>query len=173
MNIYLKEITIEDDKRYCDLLIELSRYKDVYARPVPDDFEYSDYEHFKKARVSMFTRDNNPVNTYWIMDNDNPIGYATLRRDIDITKPGGHLGCCLKKEYQNKGVGTIVANLLSEIAYSEYDIKELIYTSKNENIQSQKSIEKLGGIFIDSHDGYKFYKVDLVKKYEERRKKIW
>ena len=169
MNIYLKKITVDDDKKYCDLLMELANYEDVYARPVPKDFEYDDFETFKKVRVSMFTHEEFLVNTYWVMYNDSPIGYATIRRNIDITKPGGHLGCCLKKDYQNKGIGMVVSDLLSEIAYNEYNIEELIYTAKLENTQSQKSIEKLGGVFINSNDGYMFYKVDLLKKYEEGR----
>ena len=114
-----------------------------------------------------------PTSTYWVMDEDIPIGYATLKHKIDENKPGGHLGCCLKKEYQNKGIGTIVSNQLSQIAYYDLDIKELVYTSKNENIQSQKSLEKIGAELTSIHDGYHFYKVDLEKKYEniERRKK--
>lgn len=169
MDIWLKKVSIEDNDIYCDLLIELATYKDVYARPVPSDFGKDEFELFKKARVSMETREKTPVNTYWIMDSEIPVGYATLRRNIDINKPGGNLGCCLKKEYQNKGLGTIVSDLLSEIAYNDYGIEKLMYTAKNENKQSQRSIEKIGGKLIEIHDGYHFYVVDLRNKYEKGR----
>lgn len=175
-NIWLKKISVDDDNRYCDLLIELANYDDVYARPVPRDFSYSDYESFKETRVKMSVGKDlpsnvMPTNTYWVMQGEEPIGYATLKHKVDRLKPGGNIGCCLKKEYQNKGIGLIVSNALSEIAYYELGITELIYTSKNENIQSQKSVDKIGGALFSIHDGYHFYKVDLIKKFNEEKGK--
>ena len=46
MNIWLKEIEITDDDKYCDLLIELAHYQDAYARPVPEDFTKEDFDFF-------------------------------------------------------------------------------------------------------------------------------
>ncbi len=177
MKIWLKPISMEDGQEYCDLLIELARYKDVFARPVPEDFEPEEFEGFKKTREKMATGiDLKPsipqTNTYWVMDDAIPVGYATLKHTVDPTKPGGHFGCCLKKEYQNKGIGNIVADLLSEIAYKELGIEEVIFTSKDENIQSQRSVAKIGGELIGVHDGYHFYKVNIKKKIEERGMKI-
>ncbi len=177
MNIWLKPISVEDGKEYCDLLIELARYPDAYARPVPEDFAEDEFEGFKRARVKMAAGiDLKPTipqtSTYWVMDEDTPIGYATLKHTVDPTKPGGHFGCCLKKEYQNKGIGNIVADLLSEIAYNELGIEEVIFTSKDENVQSQRSVAHIGGELIGIHDGYHFYKVNIKKKIEERGMKI-
>ena len=78
-----------------------------------------------------------------------------------------------KKDSQNKGIGTIVSNELSKIAYYKLGIEEVVYTSKNENIQSQKSLEKIGAELTSIHDGYHFYKVNLKEKLEniERRMK--
>lgn len=177
-NIWLKEVSLEDDDRYFHLLVELANYEDAYAHPVPSDFSYEDYPYFKVARVKMATNDNLPANvmptsTFWVMDKEEPIGYATLKHKIDENKPGGHLGCCLKKDYQNRGIGSVVADNLSRIAYEDLGITELIYTSKNENIQSQKSLQKIGATFVSIHDGYHFYKVDLAKKFEgEKGKKV-
>lgn len=173
MNIWLKLVSMEDDKKYCDLLIELANYKDAYARPVPPDFTYDDFESFKIARIKLHNNEYlkkglYPTSTYWVMDNDIPIGYATLKHQIDMNKPGGHFGCCLKKEYQNKGIGSIVSLQLSEIAYFDLGIKSVIYTSKNENIQSQRSLSKIGANLIGVHDGYHFYEVDLENKFKER-----
>ena len=89
-----------------------------------------------------------------------------------MTKPGGHFGCCLIKEYQNKGVGTIVPNLLSEIAVNELGIEEVLFTSKDENIKSQKSVEKMGGRLIGIQDGYHFYMMNIKEKLEERGRKL-
>lgn len=177
MNIWLKEISIDDGPEYCNCLLELARYPDAYARPVPSDFTAEEFPSFKSTRVKMFNgipdKPNLPkTNTYWVMDNDKPIGYATLKHTIDMTKPGGHFGCCLIKEYQNKGVGSIVADELSKIAYEELGIEEVVYTSKNENLQSQKSIEKMGGTLVSVRDGYHFYTINLQKILEERGKKI-
>lgn len=178
MNIWLKEIEYSDDQKFCDLLIELANYENVYARPVPSDFKYEDFVYFKEARIKMANNDNLPnnvipTNTYWVMNEEQPIGYATLKHRIDENIPGGNFGCCLKKDYQNKGIGSIVSKQLSEIAYYDLNITEVIYTSKNENIQSQKSLENIGAELIGIHDGYHFYKVNLEEKYKntERRKR--
>ena len=60
MNIWLKEISVDDSDEYGNLLIELSRYPDVYARPVPADFELEEFESFKRTRVKMAAGDNLP-----------------------------------------------------------------------------------------------------------------
>ena len=169
MNITLKPIELEDGQEYCDLLIELARYENVYARPVPSDFEPHEFDSFKRIRVKMASGiDLKPgipqTSTYWVMDDVSPIGYATLKHEVDLSKPGGHFGCCLKKEYQNKGIGSIVANLLSDIALNELGIEEVIYTSKNENEQSKRSVAKIGGTLIKVENGYHFYKVNLREK---------
>jgi predicted acetyltransferase len=104
------------------------------------------------------------TSTYWVMDDVSPIGYATLKHKVDLSKPGGHFGCCLKKEYQNKGIGTIVANLLSEIALNDLGIEEVIFTSKNENEQSKRSVSHIGGTLIKVENGYHFYKVNIKEK---------
>ena len=175
MNISLKPIEIEDGQEYCDLLIELARYDDVYARPVPRDFEESDFLSFKVARVKMATgidlKETIPrTNTYWVMNDDIPIGYATLKHQVDLSKPGGHFGCCLKKDYQNKGVGTIVANELSKIAYEELGIEEVIFTSKSENEQSKRSVSNIGGTFIKEENGYIFYKMNIKERFVKHGK---
>lgn len=175
MNIYLKEISLDDSIEYCDLLIELARYPDVYARPVPSDFEYEEFEDFKKARVRMALGENlrpgvMPTSTYWVMDGEKPIGYATLKHKVDPNKVGGHLGLCLKKEYQGKNIGTLVSNLLSKIAYNDLGIDKVIYTSKKENINSQKSLSKIGATFLYEKDGYFFYEDDLTKKFGSKTK---
>lgn len=172
MNITLKPIELEDGQEYCDLLIELARYENVYARPVPSDFEPHEFESFKKTRIKMASGIDLPstvkqTSTYWVMDDISPIGYATLKHEVDLSKPGGHFGCCLKKEYQNKGIGTIVSNELSKIAYYDLGIEEVIFTSKTENEQSKRSVSHIGGTLIKVENGYHFYKVNIKEKLEQ------
>ena len=171
-NYWLKEVGLDDGKEYCDLLIELSDYDDVYARPVPKGFTYEDFDYFKAGRVQLAKGEDLPSNviktsTYWVMDNDIPVGYATLKHRIDEGKPGGHFGLCLKKDVQNKGIGMFVSSELSRIAYEELGIDKVVFTSKDENIQSQRSVEKIGAQLVSIHDGYHFYELDLVKKMNE------
>ena len=178
MNIWLKEITSEDGKEYYDILMELSSYKDAYAKPLWDDeMSLENFEYFKQVRLKMKDASNipesvMPTSTYWIMNESEPIGYATLKHKIDPNKPGGHFGCCLIKRYQNKGIGSLVADELSRIAFEDLGIEEVIYTSKNENIQSQKSVDKIGATLIGIHDGYHFYSVDLRKKFNKEGRNV-
>ena len=129
MNIWLKEITLEDGKEYYDILMELSSYKDAYAKPLPDDeMSLEDFEYFKQVRLKMKDASNipesvMPTSTYWIMNESEPIGYATLKHKIDPNKPGGHFGCCLIKRYQNKGIGSDIirdtGNYLKQLGYKK------------------------------------------------------
>ena len=57
---------------------------------------------------------------------------------------------------------------LSKIAYEKLGIEELIYKSKDENVQSQRSLEKIGATFINAYDGYHYYTVNLKEKYETK-----
>lgn len=176
MNIWLKEIDVNDGLEYYELLSVLSSYEDAHARPVLGEFTLEDYEYFKRARVAMASGVNLPNNvvrtdTYYVMNNYEPIGYALLRHEVDINKPGGHLGCCLKKEYQNMGIGSVVSELLTKRAYYDLGIENIIYTSKNENIQSQKSLSKIGAKILKIENGYHFYSLDLTKKYERESEK--
>ena len=178
MNIYLKALKETDGKIYYDLIMKLTEIENVYARPVQEKFDYEDFQYFLNARVRMSLNDNLPehtvpTNTNWVMLDDMPIGYATLKHYADYKKIGGHTGLTLLPEYQNKGIGTIVSKELELIALNELGLNEIIYTSKDENVQSQKSVDKIGGELVSIHDGYHFYKVDLIKKYnlEERKHK--
>ena len=176
MNIWLKEVDINDDDKYCNLLIELASYRDVYARPVPSDFSKDDFDSFKKARIQMASGIDLPsyvvqTNSYYVMEGDIPVGYATLKHRLNPDTIGGHFGCCLKKEYQNKGIGNIVSELLSNIAYHDLGIQKIVYTSKCENIQSQRSVNNIGANFIGERNGYYFYEVDIAKKYSDEGKK--
>lgn len=78
----------------------------------------------------------------------------------------------MKKEYQNQGIGTIVSDILSSIAYHDLGITELVYSSKSENTQSQKSVDKIGGTLVTINNGDHFYKVDLEKKFNNERRVI-
>ena len=173
MEIYLQKLSPEDGKKYYDTIITLSGYPDAYAKPLPDtDMTFEEFQGFLEIREKMsqgLFKGRAPVTTYWVMDGDNPIGYATLKH-VTEDKVGGNYGLCLLKEYQNKGIGTIVSDQLSEIAYNDLGLKEVIFTSKKENIQSQKSVAHMGMIPYAEHDGYIFYKLNLEEKFKGRER---
>ena len=170
MNVWLKERSLDDGDEFYNVLMTLATYKDVYARPVPNDLTKEEYPSFLEARVNLKKGVNIPsyaviTDTYWVMLDDKPIGYATIRHEVDYKKPGSHFGLCLLKEYQNKGIGSMVSELLASYDYENCGIKEVIYTAKDSNIQSQRSIEHIGAVLVDVHDGYHYYKVNLEEKY--------
>ena len=176
MNIWLKEFDKEDGTLFLELLNELSAYPDVYARPTEGILTEDDFKYFKEARIKMkegvdLPKGVIPTTSYWVMCDNLPIGYSTLKHYVDLEKPGGHFGCCLKKEYQNKGIGKVVSELLSKIAYEDYQIEEVVYTAKKENVQSQKSLKNIGAEFISERDGYYFYIENLKNKFNKEGRK--
>ena len=176
MNIWLKEFDRDDDAIFLELLNELSSYTDVYAKPTEGILTEDEFNYFKDARIKMkegidLPEGVIPTTSYWVMCGDIPIGYSTLKHYVDLEKPGGHFGCCLKKDYQNKGIGKVVAELLSKIAFEEYEIEEVVFTAKKENEQSKNSLKNIGAEFVSERDGYYFYIYDLKNKFSKEGRK--
>ena len=56
-------------------------------------------------------------------------------------------------------------------ADNQLGINEVVFTSKDENIQSQRSVDKIGATLFKVQDGYRFYALDLEKKFGSRKGK--
>ena len=143
-------------------MIRRATYKDVdsineIGKQLHDNFAYL----FKMENVvnTSYSR------VYLYEENNKVLGFIHVDSHFEIMDL---INIVVLKEYQNKGIGSIVADELSKIAYEELGINDIIYTSKMENIQSQRSLEKIGATFINAHDGYHYYTVNLKEKYETK-----
>lgn len=144
MNIWLKPLELEDGDEFFEILSTLSKYDDFKARPVPDFFKKEDYETFKRATLRMANNDNLPsciipTNTYWIMHEEAPIGYATLRHYLHELSSDGYIKYSLLKQYQNQGLENIIENMLETIAIEELGIDNF---SQNKNYNEQNRSKK-------------------------------
>ena len=77
----------------------------------------------------------------------------------------------LKKRISKSGYRYTSSKLTIQIAYEDLGIEEVIYTSKDENIQSRRSVSNIGGTLIKKENGYHFYKVNIKEKLKKERGK--
>ena len=175
MNIWLKELSIDDGKEFFDLLMNLTNDNSIYNRLIPDDFSIEEYESFKRTRLKLKNDSDlpefiTPASTYWIMNDNIPIGYGIIRHRLSFNQKGGHLGICLKKEYQTNEIRIIVSNLMSDIAYNDLDINEIVYVVNEDNEKNKQIVHEIGGVLIYKKDNNCFYKVDLEEKFRKERR---
>jgi predicted acetyltransferase len=87
---------------------------------------------------------------YWAIDNEQMIGRISLRHYLEgnLTKMGGHIGYEVAPSFRNKGFAT---EMLSQILKTSkaHEIGKLLLTCAPQNIASNKTITKNGGVLTD------------------------
>ena len=92
-----------------------------------------------------------PSSEFWIVDGDEWLGRFSLRHTLneELTRYGGNLGYYLIPSVRHKGVGTwAMAQVLDEA--KKINMKKVLLTCYEDNIPSQKLIQKFGGVYQDS-----------------------
>lgn len=91
-----------------------------------------------------------PSNTYWLIDNEKFVGHVNVRHKLtDALKIiGGHIGYFIRPSERRKGYGYKILELSLEKAH-EIGLKKVMVTCNDDNIGSQKVIEKNGGVLKD------------------------
>lgn len=103
-----------------------------------------------------------PATTYWLIDNNKFVGHSNLRHRLtkELKKVGGHIGYTIPPTERKKGYGTKILKLTLKKA-SLLGLKKVLITSLDDNIASQKIIEKNGGKLQDTNKT----KEGLIRRY--------
>ena len=103
------------------------------------------YEDYRLGR-------NLPLNhvpqvTYWLVDKGELIGLINIRTRLneDLLLHGGHIGYGIRVPFFKKGYGTKMLKMGLEKARN-LGLKRVLITCLDDNIGSQKVIEKNGGV---------------------------
>ena len=80
------------------------------------------------------------------LNDDTPIGFIGLK--INEQKNNAELGYLLDHDYWKNGYCLEACQKLLEIAFEKLNLKEVIADTVEENVASQKNLEKLGFVFI-------------------------
>lgn len=85
---------------------------------------------------------------YWVFWGDNMVGRISLRHELNdfLRRVGGHIGYIVHPNWRNRG---IASGMLKEILKTKRakDIGSLLVTCDEDNIASEKTILKNGGVF--------------------------
>lgn len=100
----------------------------------------------------------NSTDQYFVLIlKDKIIGYSFLRL-FGYEIPS--FGCCIRKEYESKGYGTILTKRTIDKARA-LGYKEVILKTYKENINAQKIYKKLGFKIVGETEDKKEYKMEL------------
>lgn len=112
------------------------------------------YEYIQRARDHEKGRNLPkywiPVSTYWLIDMGKFVGDCDIRHRLTpkLKIFGGHIGYHIRPSKRRKGYGTKILELALEKA-RKLGLKKVLVTCNDNNIGSQKIIEKNGGKLKD------------------------
>ena len=126
-----------------------------------------DFDSFYKFIKSLENKENLPNGyvisyNYLIMENYEIVGVLSIRFDTNdlILNKAGHIGYGIIKRKRRKGYAT-KAMLFAMEELKKENFKDCIVTTHKNNIASQKTIIKCGGIFQRENDDMLIYKLIL------------
>ena len=154
MKIELREISLQDEKEFFDMIKEIGPGENGFENH-DYDMEYSKWPNYLREKSNESKGiDLKPgyvsQTTYWLLIDDKPVGYSKLRHDLTekLMHQGGNLGYIIKPTERGKKYGNIILEETIKKA-KELGIKELLLTCNQDNGASRKIIENNGGKFHD------------------------
>lgn len=164
--IYLKKLALNDGIEIYNMLQEIAANDNGFHNKVYG----MTYEQFQKWLEREYSVDNGnledwmvPQTSYWLYDNDKPIGYGRVRHCLNdnLEKTSGHIGYAIRQTERKKGYGSKILPLLLEEC-KKLDIKKVQIGANADNIASNKLIVKNGGILFKSTEKKNFYHIVLT-----------
>jgi RimJ/RimL family protein N-acetyltransferase len=146
-SIFIRNINESDAKKLYEFLKNLDENTKTYFHPHPFDMKTI-------LNICKSKKDH-----YFVMFlKNNLIGYSFLRL-FSYEIPS--YGIIIKKEYTNKGYGTILTKWTIEKA-KNLGFKKVILKTYIENISAQKVYEKLGFNIVGKTKDKKQYKMEII-----------
>lgn len=157
MDFHLKELSPDDSVSVYNMLQRIGEneygfHNDVHGMTLPEFREWLVLQQHWAQNQSL------PVGyvqqwTYWLMFQNNPIGYGKLRKKVTEQSKqfGGNIGYAIDPLYRGKGFGKILfALLIQQAKYNK--IKEIYSTVEKPNVISMKVHLDCGMHLINEND---------------------
>lgn len=151
-NIKLIKPTAELKNEYLDMLKD---WKDNNEKPTPwtlklDTSDFSEMiEKLEGFSKGIGLKEGHVEHsTYWLVENNVVIGAANIRHRLNhyLLKYDGHIGGGIRPSCRGKGYGSVMLSLALDIT-RKMGMKRALITCNKDNIVSEKTIVKNGGVF--------------------------
>ena len=121
--------------------------------------------YLEQLQANEYLKMNNHICktiTYIAYNKNIPIGYVGIRPSINKQwrEWGGNIFYAVRLSQRNKGFGTQMCKHALKLL-KEFGLKTIYCSSSENNIASQRVLEKCGGIFLYEDDGTRYYKFNI------------
>lgn len=111
-------------------------------------------QNFKEYVDTLLLRGTQPLphfvcdTVHWAFCEKEMVGRISIRHELNdfLKKIGGHVGYIVAPRWRNKGVATKMLSLLLQTSKAQ-EIGKLLLTCDENNVASEKTILKNGGLF--------------------------
>ena len=139
-----------------------------YAQNKANGLSRHEFDEYCKLQVSYaktegLPADRVPQTLYIIFDDATPVGFGKFRPFLNadcIKRKVGNLAYMISPEHRHKGYATAFIAFLIERA-QELGLTELEAATLQDNIFSQKTIEKNGGKIKEIDNGHALYTIPV------------
>ncbi len=153
-SLYLRKPTLQDKEIIWEFRNEFIEYGSLTAGDsgllAHETFEEWFEKTDRNSKMETLPKDRVLCTQFLTMrKSDNKlVGMINLRHELNdyLSKFGGHIGDCIRPTERHKGYATAQKLLCLEYC-KKLGISPILITAKVENIYSQKSIMKSGGVF--------------------------
>lgn len=161
--LYLTPIAADDGREIYDMLQEIAQNDNGFHNKVCG----MTYEQYRVWLEDEYAADHGrladwmvPQTSYWLYDDDKPVGYGRLRHFLNdkLRETGGHIGYAIRRTERGKGYGNAILALLLEEC-RKLDIPEVQIGANTDNIPSNRIIRSHGGILIRTAENKNFYRI--------------
>lgn len=172
MNLYLREVSLNDGTRELEYLRNLPVDENGFCNPAVSEDLVND-KSFKKWLIKKVNEAKGinlkqgyvPQTLYWVMLNDDIVGIGKLRHYLNgnLLVNGGHIGLGISSNHRHSGIGTKALKLLLDKA-CELGVEDVLLTNYEDNIASRRIVEKCGGVLEGINDGLCKYWIKVNKQ---------
>lgn len=179
MNMYLKEISKEDEKEIREMALEFLHAGDEYPfegisvlkKVLECSFEKFLIDIEASKHIDKIKPNYSNQTVYALVDSNNHIyGLSVLRHELKgkLFEIGGHVGYAIRPSERRKGYGYIQLKLLLK-KFDELNIEHALITCRENNTGSKKTMEKFVGrsdtLVSSMYDGIMEYRywIDVKK----------
>lgn len=167
--LVLREPCLEDEKSILEFRKPFAEERTYFPMEGISNFlvirKYEEWLKMKdREEVDLTSGEKYKTKTYILVDENNYIyGACNIRYPLvgNLFNLGGNIGYAVRPNERGKGYGKELLEL-SKLKCKELGLDKMLITARVENIQSNKLIEKCGGVkdtdYLDKDSGIMFHR---------------